>query len=216
MSGFFSRIFGGGGDKTRSRRLNHPRDLRTGDIIKLSYLKQSDISGQEFEVSQINTYIYGNLCYPELVLKDRSGKIVFLMVEEEDGEEYLALSKKVKQADVREILDQAQIDKVLEKGAGSKVRTVSKPAGFEEWLVEKYTETNDNVKGQFLKGDARSLSDQEMKRTENFSSHTLVDKSDEYALEIEVYETGEVELSVTVYHDIGEIKEMWPASATPS
>ena len=51
-------------------------------------------------------------------------------------------------------------------------------------------------------------------KQEKFSSHTLVDRSDEYAIEIELYDTGEVELSATVYHDIEEIEEMWPGNAS--
>ncbi|MDQ6976357.1 MAG: hypothetical protein Q9M22_07325 [Mariprofundaceae bacterium] len=209
MAGFFERLFGNN-EPVRPRRFNHPRDLRAGDIIKMNFLKQSELSGKTFEVSQINTYIYGNLCYPELVLKDRDNSIIFLMVEEEDGEEYLAFSKKVAKADIRTLLLQTQLDAILEQGAGTKVILEQILPGFEGWLAKKYTETDDHVKGMFLKGDARYLSDEEVKRTEPFSSHTLVDKSDKYALEVEVYETGELELSVTVYHDIDEINEMWP------
>jgi len=209
MAGFFERLFGSN-EPVRTRRFDHPRDLRAGDIIKMNFLKQPELSGKTFEVTQINTYIYGNLCYPELILKDREGKIVFLMVEEEDGEEYLAFSKKVAKADIRTLLNQAQLDSILAEGAGTKITLEQTLAGFDEWLAKKYTETDDDVKGMFLKGDARYLSDQEMKQTEGFSSHTLVDKSDKYALEIEVYDTGELELSVTVYHDIDEIDEMWP------
>jgi len=207
-------MLGGGDEKKEVRRLSHPRDLRVGDIIKFRYLNQSDVSGKEFEVSLINTYIYGGLCYPELILKDRASNIIYMTVEEEDGEEYLALSKKVGKTKIAEVLDQSQLDNVLRRGTGSKITIQSKPEGLEEWLVEKYIETDDNVKGAFVKGDARYLSNEEVNKREKFSSHTLVDKSDEYALEIEVYETGETELSVTVYHDIEEIEEMWPGKAS--
>jgi len=214
MGGFFSRLFGGGGNSAPPQpKLEHPRDLRAGDIIKLRYLKQQSLSGKTFEVSQVNTYIYGNMCYPELVLKDRDGNILFLMVEEEDGEESLAFSKKIGKADIRSVLSQEQLDAILKQGAGTKVRIANKPEALKEWLVDKYTETDDHVKGVFLKGDARSLSDAEMKQTEPFSSHVLMDKSDEYALEIEVYETGELELSVTVYLELNELEEMWPGKS---
>ncbi|MDQ7004693.1 MAG: hypothetical protein Q9N67_07175 [Ghiorsea sp.] len=214
MSGFFSRLFGGGDKAKVERRLRHPRDLLVGDIIKFSYLKQHDLSAQQFEVAQINTYVYGGLDYPELVLKDRSGNIVYLMVEEEDGEEYLALSKKVKKAQIREVISQEDLDAVMQRGTGTKVKVASQPEGLEQWLTKKYRETDDNVKGSFVKGDMRTLSAEEGRRQERFTSHTLVDKSDKYALEIEIYETGEIELSVTVYHDIDDIDEMWPAQVS--
>ena len=197
------------------RKLSHPRDLRTGDIIKFQYLDQSDISGKEFEVSQINTYIYDDeLCYPELVLKDRSGGLLYLMVEEEDGEESLAITKKISKARVYDVLSAKDMEAVLKGGLGVKINIASKPENLEEWLVGDYTKIADSVQGEFVKGDARHLSFEALEKRESFSSYTLEDDDGDYALEIEVYGTGETELGVTVYHDIGEIEEMWPASGT--
>jgi hypothetical protein len=202
---FFKNLFGA---KVKpSRTLSHPRDLRLGDIIKFKFLSQEDLSGKTFEISQINTYVYDNEFYPEYILKDQSSNIIYLMVEEEDGEEYLALSKKVTKSQISDILPQEQLEKIFKKGIGTKAKPASKPEGLEEWLVDSYTETDDNVKGSYTKGDARvsgaSNSYQE------FKSHTLVDKSDTYALEIEVYSSNEIELSATIYHEISEIEEMW-------
>jgi len=214
MAGFFSRLFGSGKEKVATRRLSHPRDLLVGDIIKFSFLEQNDLSGQQFEVAQINSYLYSGLNYPELVLKDRSNNIIYLMVEEEDGEEYLALSKKIKKAQINTVLSQEQLDKVFKRGTGTKITVDTKPQGMEQWMVQAYVETDDHVKGAFVKGDTRTLAAAEANRKENFFSHTLVDPSDKFALEIEVYDSGEQELCVTVYHDIDEIDEMWPGQAS--
>ncbi len=210
MAGFFSRMFGGGARELPPVQLDHPRDLRTGDIIKLGFLEQSELSGKTFEITHVNTYIYGNMCYPELILKDRTGTTIFLMVEEEDGEEYLAFSKKVARNDVRKVLSQDKLDAIIKARAGTTIHLRKKPAGMEEWLADNYTKTDDQVTGMFLAGDARSLSNEEMKRTEPFTSYTLVDSDDKYALEIEVYGSGELELSLTVYHDMEALEEMWP------
>ncbi|MEZ8382473.1 hypothetical protein [Vibrio splendidus] len=207
---FFKKLFGLGDNKAEARILSHPRDLRAGDIIKFRYSDQSDVSGQQFEVFQINTYIYSDLCYPELVLKDRTGNIIFMMVEEEDGEEYLALSKKVDKARVSDLLTPDDIDAIKAPGAGTSVTVASKPEGLDEWLVKHYREVDDRVTGAFVKGDARDLSDEELKRQERFSSHVLEDSDGEFAIEIEFYETGEMEVSATVYQEISEIEEMWP------
>lgn len=213
MSGFFSTLFGRGGQREPApRSLRHPRDLRAGDIIRFHFLDQPDISGKEFEVAQVNTYIYGDLGYPELVLKGRSGELAYLMVEEEDGEEYLAISKKVPKAQISEILGPWDVESIRKAGIGTTVDVVKTPEGLEKWLAAGYREVDDNVKGAFVKGDARELSEEELRRQERFSSHLLEDKSGEYALEIECYETGEIEMSATVYHDVDEIDEMWPGS----
>jgi hypothetical protein len=211
--GFLSNLFGGGGGaaKEQVRRLSHPRDIRTGDILKFRYLDQPELSNTEFEVAQINTYIYGNLCYPELVLKDRTGTLLYMMYEEEDGEEYLALSKKIDKAKISDVIPSELMTSLRTWGTGKKINPASVPQGFEEWLVNNYREVDDDVKGAFVKGDARYLSDEDLQRQEHFTSYILEDDEGEYAIEIEVYETGETEMCATVYHDLQAIEEMWPA-----
>jgi hypothetical protein len=209
---FFKKLFGNGEDTPRLQKLDHPRDLKQGDLIKFSFLDQSDLSGKEFEISVVNSYIYDGMYYPEMVLKGRDGKVFYLMVEEEDGEEYLAVSKKIPKGQLSDFISGADMNAITGTGTGTKLAMTNKPEGFEEWLANKYRETDSNVQGAFVKGDARTLENSEINKQEKFSSFTLVDKSDEFAIEIEIYATNETEASVTVYLDINQIAEMWPAS----
>jgi hypothetical protein len=213
MIGFLKSLFAGGGEsKTYVRRLSHPRDLQIGDIIKFGYVDQPDISNTQFEVSHINTYIYGDMCYPELILKDHSGNLVYMMVEEEDGEEYLAIAKKIQKSEISEVIGEDAMARILTRGTGAIISVVKKPSGMEAWLVDSYKEVDDNIMGAFVRGDARYLSAEEMQRQEKFTSHILEDTTEEYAIEIEIYSTGETELCATIYHDIHAIEEMWPST----
>jgi hypothetical protein len=212
MAGFFKSLFGSREPKSDARRLAHPRDLRQGDIIKFGYIEQPELSNTEFEVTQINTYIYGDLCYPELVLKDRYANLVYMMVEEEDGDEYLALCKKIQKSEVSEVIGDDAMTRILTRGTGAQIPILKKPSGLETWLVDSYRKVDDNVKGAFVKGDVRYLSVEDINRQEKFTSHILEDSSEEYAIEIEIYSTGETEVCATVYHDIDEIEEMWPSN----
>lgn len=207
MAGFFNKLFGSR-DASDTRKLSHPSQLREGDFLKLKFLPQSDLSGKTFEVSKVNTYTYDGADYPEKILKDREGNIIFMMIEEEDGEEYVGFSKKVPKSQIREIIHQNTLDSILEPGTGITLKASNKPEGFEQWLVDAYRET-DEYKGHFAKGDARA---DESQVGEKFKSFLLTDTSDEYALEIEVYGTNEIELSATVYHDINVIEEILPGS----
>lgn len=212
--GIFKALFGSSAEPVEKvRRLSHPEDLRQGDIIRFAYLSQPDISNTEFEVTQVNTYIYGDLCYPEMVLKDRAGNLVYLMVEDDDGDEYIAVSRKIPKTQMHEVISQDDLARINSSGTGTTVRIVSQPHTFNEWFADSYREVDDNVKGAFVKGDARTLSEEELNRREPFTSHILEDESGEFALEIEMYGTGELELCVTVYHDLDEIAEMWPGKA---
>ena len=202
---FLKNLFGNK-KESNNRTLSHPRGLKQGDIIKFKFLAQEDLSGKTFEVSQVNSYIYDNEYYPEYVLKDQSSNIVYLMVEEEDGEEYLALSKKIKKSQINEVLTQDQLDLIFKKGIGTKITINAIPESLTEWLVNSYVETEDNIKGEYVKGDAREKNDN---INQKFTSYSLTDSSDEYAIEIEIYASNEIELSATIYHEITEIEEMW-------
>jgi hypothetical protein len=210
MMNFFKALFSNK-ETPRVRRLSHPRDLQKGDIIKFRFLDQEALSGQTFEIAIVNTYLYGNLCYPELVLKDREGQLLYLMVEEEDGDEYLALSKKIPKAQVFDFLTEDQLLLFKEGKPGQKISIATPPDDFSQWLSSGYIKSDSNIKGAFIKGDARFLSDAEISRREHFTSHTAEDSSEEFCLELEIYESGEQELCVTVYHDIEAIEEMWPS-----
>lgn len=211
MFGFIKNMFGGSDAAEPQRKLKHPRDLKDGDILKFAFLDNQDLSGKQFEVSQVNSYLYDGLHYPELILKDSQGNIVYLMMEEEDGEECVAVSKKVPRSQIRKVVDQADLDKILEKGTGTTIDVASVPEGLESWLAKTYTETEE-AKGSFAKGDTRDASHGGGGK-ERFKSHTLVDDSDEFALEIEVYGANEIEMSATVYLEVSDIEEMWPGSA---
>ncbi len=212
MMRFIRSLLGLNNSNSTARSLSHPRDLRAGDFIKFGYLPQPDISAGTFEVAQVNTYMYGEMCYPELVLKDGTGQIVFMMVDEEDGEEYIALSKKVQKADMNEIISATDMRQVLEESRGTTFENNSKPEHLSEWLVGKYTKTDHELKGTYVRGDVRYLSNEQIAKNEPFTSYILEDSDGEYALEIEAYDSGEIELCATVYHDISDIDEMWPSS----
>ena len=211
MLGLLKNLLGGSNKPLTTRTLRHPRDLRTGDIIRFKFLDQSALSGQQFEVAMINTYVYDQLWYLEYVLKDATGNLLYLMVEEEDGEEYLAISQKVRKSAIGELFSADQLQAAMEGGIGSKIELTGKPEGLQEWLKRSYRKVDNAVQGAFVRGDAREISEVEFNRQEHFVSHVLVSKNDEFALEFETY-NGETELSATVYHDINEIDEMWPSA----
>lgn len=207
MIKFFKSLFGSEGE-AGDRILSHPRDLKKGDFLKFQRLSQPEASDKTFEVFKVNTYKYHGVNYPEMILKDRDNETLFLMIEEEDGEEYIALSKKVPKSKIREIIPQDGLDRILKDGTGSQWEFKRKDIAneFKPWIAERYTETDED-RAIFAKGDDRH---EQTRQDENFRSYTLTDDSDEYAIEIEVYGNNELEMSVTVYHSINVIEEILP------
>ncbi len=205
------RLFTGSGSS--SRVVSHPADLAKGDIIVFGYSDILELTENQFQISKVNTYMYGDMAYPELVLKDRSKNIIYMMVEDEDGEEYLAISKKIPKNMVNDIISKEDIQQIVKGEFSGDIKLKAKPIGMQpEWFEYEYKLVDRNVKGSFILGDARLLSDEEMKKQQRFNSYIFEDSTSEFALEVEVYETGEVELSVTIYADLEEIKEIWPAA----
>ena len=205
-------LFGHDEDNTdgKVRHLTHPNQLRTGDIIKFKFMDISECSGKQFQIHQINTYLYGNMCYPEMILKDRDGVLLYMAVEDEDGEEYLCLSKKVGKAHMLDVISAENLDDITSKGVGHSIVIQNPSPEYKEWLSNRYTEVDDNIQGAFIKGDGRELSNEAMNQRETFTSFLLESEDEEYALELEVYSSGERELCATRYFDIEEIDEMWP------
>ena len=205
-------LFGGGDTATATRSLNHPDQIRAGDIIQFKYMDLVETSGKTFEVSQVNTYIYGDICYPELVLKDREGLLLYAMVEDEDGDEYLTLSKKISKGDIQTVLSPEALQALQDQGLGYAASANVLP-DLSAWMQSQY-KTVDKLKGAFVKGDARELSEAEFRKRDYFTSYLLETPDEEFALELEVYASGELELCATRYFDLTEIEYMWPAKST--
>ena len=66
-------------------KLEHPKDLMIGDIVKFSFLSQPDLSNKKFEVVEINTYDFKHDVSTQFSLKGEGGNIIFLVAENEDG-----------------------------------------------------------------------------------------------------------------------------------
>ena len=216
MFAFLKRFFSPSEKAETVRRLTHPQQLQTGDILKFRFSNLPDISGKEFEVSTVNSYIYGDIGYSECVLKDRDNNLLYLMVEEEDGEEYLALSKKIDKSDLVKFISPSDLEAIKTKGLGTQVTcSVDALKDMERWVTKSYEVVDADIKGSFVKGDIRFMQETEMQKREHFSSYLLeCNDYEDAAIEIEIYSTGEIEACATAYLEFSDIEEMWPATVT--
>jgi len=203
---------GGKGDAETIRPLNHPSELDKGDIIKLSFLDQQDLSNKRFEVDDVNTYDFKGEQSTSFTLKGESGEIVFLSVERKNGKEYLAFSRLLKRSEVLELFDEQDFASVFDEGANTRLERRAAPASFEDWTAAQYVEEEDCSQGYYHEGDYRNRS---LPRFEDESSsleyYLLQDPHGDFAIGIEVYESGETEVSAIIYLDIPTIAELWPA-----
>ena len=52
---FFGKMFGSDEEEDKRTILEHPDQLRKGDIVKFGFLPQQELSNQLFEVAAVNT-----------------------------------------------------------------------------------------------------------------------------------------------------------------
>jgi hypothetical protein len=193
--------------------LIHPSDLQQGDIVKFAFCKQTEISGQEFEITKVNSYIYDGQIYPEYIMKNRDGLTLFMMIENEDGEETISISKKINKQDMITLFSEDILDLMCLKGNGYKINIQQKLSEYDEWLANNYTKTDTNVQGAFISTDPLALDRMAiLPKGESFTSHIFTNESDEYSIEIEIYSSNELEACATIYLEVEDIEEMWPAA----
>ena len=138
------------------------------------------------------------------------------MAEDEDGEEYISISKKIEKTQLIQLLSREDLEKVQKQGLGTQI-ACNKGAveEMDQWLSNSYEVADYPVSGSFVKGDIRFATGSEPQREEAFTSYLLEStRDDDLALEIEIYNTGEIEASATIYFDFSDIEEMWPSTAS--
>jgi len=194
------------------RSLTHPSDLNTGDIIKMAFLDQEDLSTQRLEVTDVNTYDFENKAEPSFTLKNDAGKVFFLSVENNNGKEYLSISKLLKRKKVLALFDEAAFAGLFHAGAGIKLnRRADFPSSLEEWTAPQYIEEQNCTNGYYHEGDYRKRPLPQFEKDAcGLQYYLLEDPDGDYAIEVEVYADGETEVSASVYLPMTSIEEMWP------
>lgn len=197
--------------KKSFKRLEHPKDLMIGDIVKFSFLSQPDLSNKKFEVVEINTYDFKHEVSTQFSLKGEGGNIIFLVVENEDGEESLSVSKSISRKVVKKLFKEKDFAGIFNNGTGVDIERIAELDDLEGWTAPYYVCGTAGKSGYFHKGDYRG---KELPKYEDDSEgldyYLLSSEEDEFAIEAEVYENGETEVCVTAYLENSSIEEMWP------
>lgn len=214
---FFKEIFSRG-YKNNNENINrvsptHPDDLEIGDIIKFAFTDNDELSNQRCEVIAINSYDFGGELGSSFTIKSDKGQTYFLAVAGEDGEDYIAISKKLKRSEVNQLFDDTEFSSVFDEGATAKLtRKSDYPAELEKWTAPSYYESEDCVRGYYHKGDYRQEGLPKYEDSgEQLDYYLLEDDDESFAIEIEVYGNGETEVCVAIYLDLSDIEEYWPA-----
>ena len=212
MFGFFKS------KKPVERQLTHASQLKTGDMLTLidSFAYPNWLKGQTLKVTDVQTYQYQHSAEYEFVLESESGNVVFLQIEREDGEEFANFSIKIQRDDVAEIFTLDEFARIFDEEALTHITTANTPEAFERFLASSYQQSEAPYICYFHNKDYRQLS---LPRYQDESGEpceviNLVSDDENHSINIEIWEGGETEISLTLSRPISDIVDLFPGHAT--
>jgi hypothetical protein len=196
---------------TSSRKLETPDDLQIGDIITFRFLPQAALSGKSFQVHAINTADFKQGRFTVFMLQGESNQPLYLTECVNGEESYLSLRQKVNRAIVDKVFGLEQFSSIFEEGYGEALKAVAAPEQLEGWLAEEYYKSIDCRKGYRHEGDYRNrVLPRYEDESEGFDYYLLLDKSEAFGVEVEVYNEGESDVYIALYQPLSIIESMWP------
>ncbi|WP_133408022.1 hypothetical protein [Parashewanella tropica] len=209
--GFFSSLFK---KETPERQLNHPEQLLMGDMITLddSFALPPHLRGQQLKVESINTYEYERSKQTEWHLKGTGNHNLYLTIDK-DEEAYLAFSLKITRSEVEQLFDLDTFSEIFEESSQAVIEVNSEHQcdDLSQWLGQTYRRIKYAQQGFFHDKDYRNQQTPS-DRGDEFENYFLIDDEEAHAIDIEVYDGGETDVSLILYRPISDIRQYWPAA----
>jgi hypothetical protein len=195
------------------RDLQHPRDLNIGDMIQLSdsYGLPPRLRDQVFKVLAMVTYQFEHNYSTSFNLEGQNDDLIDLTIEEEGGRATAAFSISIDRSLVEQIFDMDEFSIIFDPEETAIVKPIE-TLDLSSWLADLYTQESCGESAFFYPKDCRESGPSEYENDgEPFEYYSLVDKGRTQGIEIEVYASGETDVSLTLYRELDDIKELWPA-----
>lgn len=210
----FSRLFK---KKDTSRQLSHPKDLQLNDMLQIqdSFILPKELKGQTLKVVDINTYQYQYSTETEFVLRGEARQPIYLVIENEDGEEWANFSLKIERSDVEHLFSLDQFADIFDSEDMSELsRQDNIDDPLQQWTSEHYTQEALPTVGYFHEKDYRdqTLSNFEEDGGEPLENISLSDDDGKFFLNIEIWENGDTDVALTLCRPLSDIAELYPAS----
>ncbi len=185
-----------------------PEQLQVGSTIGFGFVPQPSLNGRRLSVVSINTYQFGDDTLTSFVLSQEQDAGVSMIIAESEGEQYLAISRRVPLSDRLRLFDSADLDRILQQPDALLLSCREMLSEFKGWLVPRYQREIHGLTGFIFRGDYRREALPDKVQAQQFTYTLLVSDNNEHAIEIEKYADGRIEMYATIYRrttDIGEI-----------
>ena len=209
----FKSLFGS--KPPAARTLEHARDLQTGDMIQLddSFSLPKDLRGVMFTVDGISTCEYEHSRQAVFTLQGENGETRYLSIENDSGTEQLAFSRPITREQVGQLFDLDQFAEVFGEGNGTRLQRQQAPADLADWSDDAYVEEEDAEPAYLHENSDYRQSAPPANSGESYQAYWLENDQGTHAIEIEVYESGETDVSLVRLEPLHRIRELWPAGS---
>ncbi|XQF91175.1 DUF4178 domain-containing protein [Pseudoalteromonas espejiana] len=203
--------------KSQKRQLNHASELKKGDMFTVidSFAYPSWLKGQSLRVIDIQTYQYQHSSDTEFVLETNSGQVVFLQIEQDDGEQFANFSIKIQRDEVEQIFGLDDFARIFDEESLTNIQVQNTPERFTQFLAKSYQQTESPYVCYFHNKDFRgqSLPRYEQEGGEPCEMICLASPDEGHGLNIEIWDGGETEVSLTLTRPITDIVDLFPGDA---
>ncbi|AUL74216.1 hypothetical protein ATS72_011705 [Pseudoalteromonas sp. 13-15] len=203
--------------KEPERQLNHASELKKGDMFTVidSFAYPLWLKGQTLRVIDVQTYQYQHSSDTEFVLETNSGQVVFLQIAQEDGEQWANFSIKVQRDEVDDIFTLDEFARIFDEELLTHIAVKNTPERFMQFLAKSYQQTESPFVCYFHNKDFRgqSLPRYEQDGGEPCEMICLESPDEGHSLNIEIWDGGETEVSLTLTRPITDIVDLFPGDA---
>lgn len=203
--------------KEPERQLNHASELKKGDMFTVidSFAYPAWLKGQTLRVIDIQTYQYQHSSDTEFVLESDSGQVVFLQIEQEDGEQWANFSIKVQRDEVEDIFGLDHFARIFDEESLTHITVQNIPERFTQFLANSYQQSESPFVCYFHNKDYRNQALPRYEQEGGELCEMICLESDDkgFGLNIEIWDGGETEVSLTLTRPITDIVDLFPGDA---
>jgi len=209
--GFLKSMFGGGGEEPPPRRIESPKDLKTGDMLKMEFASQSVISGQTLKVSEQFFYDVSSVenCKTVSVMEGVDRRVYF-SYSAVNPDKPLEVAISVLPETIFKLFKQSKFVAIFEEpdNTDHRLNLKTELEEVQGFVGQSYYQERTNEAYRSAK-DCREnkLTDSEWA---GFDYKLMVSDDRQHAIRIEVYDGGRTDVYLIAYLPLNKIEEYWP------
>ncbi len=195
------------------RQIQSPLELQVGDMIQLndSFALPAELRGKMLQVTEVNTQEFERQHGPEFILKGDLQGLVYLSLDQDDELE-LCFSRRISRDQVDALFGLDAFGTLFEE-PGEAQLDAKAVAELDGWHGDHYVQDSYAVMGYFHRQDYRGSQPPAYEGRdagEPFEYYGLGSPDERYRVEVEVYEGGETDVSLTLVRPLSDIRGYFP------